>query len=115
MNSDQSRLSATNGDKGHTLTIEQAADRYAQAGHPRTPRALQRYCKTGTLDCVKTQTKLGDMYLVAPYSVERHITQINEIIATTERANGREQPRTFANSEGESGEGTTDADRSRQD
>ncbi len=51
---DMSRPGATALDTDYTLTIEEVADRYAKAGHPRTIRSLQRYCAKGHLD---SQTK----------------------------------------------------------
>jgi hypothetical protein len=77
-------------DHQYSLSIEQAADLYAKAGYPRTPRAIQKYCAVSKLDCRKVETDTGEKYLVAPYSVERHIVYINEV------ANGREQSRPFA-------------------
>jgi hypothetical protein len=78
----------------YTLSIDQAAERYAQAGLPRTPRAIQKYCALGKLDCHKIETETGEKYLVAPYSVERHIAYINEVRTD---ATNRDQSRTDAN------------------
>jgi hypothetical protein len=82
-------------DHQYTLSVEQAADLYAKAGHPRTPRAIQKYCALSKLDCHKVETETGEKYLVAPYSVDRHITYINEVRTV---ANGRDQSRTDATS-----------------
>ena len=92
---DMSRQAATEDDK-HILTIEQVADRYEAAGHARTIRTLQRYCVSGHLDCLRAPTKLGDMYLVTPDSVGRHIAELNEISATTRAATDRGEPRSAA-------------------
>ena len=81
-------------DHQYTLSIDQAAELYAKAGHPRTPRAIQKYCSLSKLDCHKVETETGEKYLVAPYSVERHITYINEVRTV---ANGRDQTRIVAN------------------
>ncbi len=91
MDDDAARQAATNDDR-FTLTVQEVAQRYELAGHPRTIRTLQRYCKNGHLDSRKIQTTLGDVYLVAPHSVERHLAQITEIEATTSRV----QPRLVA-------------------
>jgi hypothetical protein len=119
---DEPRPDATGPDHDYSLTIEQAADRYATAGHPRTIRTLQRYCASGHLDCQKIATTFGDKYLVAPYSVTRHIGQINEVIAFTERTTSRDEPRPDAtrvvpqpSHEKESSPPATSPDRSRQD
>jgi hypothetical protein len=81
-------------DHEYTLSIEQTAELYAKAGHPRTPRAIQKYCALSKLDCHKVETETGEKYLVAPYSVVRHIAYINEVRTV---ANGRDQSRTDAN------------------
>ena len=98
MSDEQPRTDATSRERSpdhqYTLSIEQAAELYAKAGHPRTPRAIQKYCALSKLDCHKVETETGEKYLVAPYSVERHITYIKEVRTV---ANGRDQTRTDAN------------------
>ena len=124
MTPEQPRTDANSRDRSpdheHSLSIDQAAELYAKAGHPRTPRAIQKYCALNKLDCHKVETETGEKYLVAPYSVDRHIAYINElrtvansrdlsrtdatvrpaenkdIIETTSPANGPEQSRTVA-------------------
>ena len=81
-------------DQQYSLSIEQAAELYAEAGHPRTIRALQKYCALSKLDCHKVETETGEKYLVAPYSVTRHIAYINEVRTV---ATGRDQTRIDAN------------------
>src|SRR6202140_3617936 len=81
-------------DHQYTLPIEQVAELYAKAGHPRTPRAIQKYCALTKLDCHKVETETGEKYLVAPYSVERHIAYIKEVRTV---ATSRDQTRTDAN------------------
>jgi hypothetical protein len=78
---DQSRLAATSRDNDFTLSLEDVAQRYVAAGHPRTIRTLQRYCASGHLDCQKVATMLGDKYLVTSHSVARHLAQIEELTA----------------------------------
>jgi hypothetical protein len=119
---DESRPDATGPDYDYSLTIEETADRYAMAGHPRTIRTLQRYCASGHLDCRKMATTYGDKYVVAPYSVTRHIGQINEVTAFTERTTSRDEPRPAAthvasqpSHEMETSPPATSPDMSRQD
>jgi hypothetical protein len=85
-------------DHQYALTIEQTAELYGDAGLPRTVRAIQKYCALTKLDCHKVETETGEKYLVAPYSVERHIAYINEVRTDATRldATGREQTRLFA-------------------
>ena len=85
---DLSRRDATDPEFNYSLSIEQVADRYAAAGHPRTHRTIQRYCAKGHLDARKMTTAFGDKYLVAPYSVTRHIAQTNEVIAFSGKTTG---------------------------
>ncbi len=80
-------------DQQYSLSIEQTAELYAQAGHPRTIRAVQKYCALSKLDCHKVETPTGEKYLVAPYSVTRHVAYINEVRTV---ATGRDQTRTDA-------------------
>jgi len=79
MPDDLSRPVATTPDSEYTLTIDEAADRYDHAGHPRTPRSVQRYCAKGHLDCRRIETQFGEKYLITPASVSKHIAYIEEV------------------------------------
>jgi hypothetical protein len=79
MTDDMSRQVATSPDSDFTLTIEEAVERYARAGLPRTPRSVQRYCAKGHLDCRRIETAFGEKYLIAPASVDKHIAYIEEV------------------------------------
>ena len=76
---DLSRPVATTPDSEYTLTIDEAAERYDHAGHPRTPRSIQRYCAKGHLDCRRIETQFGEKYLITPASVSKHIAYIEEV------------------------------------
>lgn len=93
---DMPRPVATERDNEYTITIEEAAELYAKAGHPRTLRTVQRYCASGHLDCMKAATTLGDKYYVAPQSVARHIAQIVELSEIDARTAGRDVSRQAA-------------------
>src|SRR5262245_44464403 len=96
-NHDLSRPVATFTERDYSLTIEQAADLYAKAGHPRTVRSLQRYCAKGHLDSQKKETACGvEIYLVTPQSVARHIAQIEELNTNDIVATGHDQSRHVA-------------------
>ena len=79
MNDDLSRHVATSDDSDFTLTIDEALERYARAGLPRTPRSVQRYCAKGHLQCRLIETEFGEKYLIAPASVDKHIAYIEEV------------------------------------
>jgi hypothetical protein len=97
MTPDPSRTDASSRDRSpdhqYTLSIEQTAELYAKAGHPRTIRAIQKYCALNKLDCHKVETETGEKYLVTPSSVERHIAYIEEVQPV---ATGRDHTRTDA-------------------
>jgi hypothetical protein len=89
---DQPRPAATTDEHGYLLSVEEAADRYAAAGHPRTIRAIQKYCRRGDLESQKVETTYGERYLITPASIDRHIAMIIE----RSQASGLEQPRPAA-------------------
>lgn len=96
---EQSRQDATPLNTDFVLTIEQVADLYAKAGHPRTIRSLQRYCAKGHLNSQKKETTLGgEVYLVSPQSVARHIAQIEELSSGDMVAPSRDASRPVATS-----------------
>lgn len=90
---EQPRPAATTDEHGFLLSVEEAADRYAAAGHPRTIRAIQKYCGRGDLESQKVETTYGERYLITPASIDRHIAMIVERTA----ASGHVQPRPAAN------------------
>jgi hypothetical protein len=79
MTDDLSRPVATSPDSEFTLTIDEALERYARAGLPRTPRSVQRYCAKGHLDSRRIETQFGEKYLISPASVDKHIAYIEEV------------------------------------
>ncbi|MFN0218839.1 MAG: hypothetical protein ACKVP4_08520 [Hyphomicrobium sp.] len=89
---------ATGRDAIYSLSIDDAVSLYARAGHPRTPRSIQRYCASGHLDAVKEATALGDKYFINAQSVARHLAQIEELIALDARSTGRDLSRQVASS-----------------
>jgi len=97
MRDEEARTDANDRDRSpdhqYSLSVEQTAELYAAAGHPRTIRAIQKYCAVNKLDCHKVETETGEKYLVAPYSVERHIAYISEVRTD---ATSRERTRTDA-------------------
>jgi hypothetical protein len=82
---DQPRLVATPNDSDFTLTIDDALALYAEAGIPRTPRSIQRYCAKQHLSSRRIETEFGEKYLITRASVEKHIAYIKEVTPTTSR------------------------------
>jgi len=93
---DLSRQDAADNDTDFSLSLEEVAERYERAGHPRTLRSLQRYCASGHLDARKIATTMGDKYIVTPLSVARHIAQIVEFSQLDAVATGRDMSRPVA-------------------
>jgi hypothetical protein len=62
MNDDMSRPVATTDDSEYSLSVDDAAVRYAHAGHPRTSRTIQRYCAKGDLDCRRMETQFAERF-----------------------------------------------------
>jgi hypothetical protein len=79
MTDDLSRPVATSDDTEYSLSAEEAAERYAFAGHPRTIRAIQRYCAKGDIDCRRMETQFGVKYMISPDSIAKHIAYIEEV------------------------------------
>jgi len=86
MNDALPRPAAPLDESAYTVSIEEAANRYAAAGFPRPIRRLQKYCARGDLECRKVETPSGEKYLITPESIERHIAYIKE---TSGRAQAR--------------------------
>lgn len=82
---DTSRLVTTSSDSDFTLTIEDALALYAEAGIPRTPRSIQRYCAKEHLSSRRIETEFGEKYLITRASVEKHIAYIKEVTPATSR------------------------------
>ena len=85
MTTDQPRLVATSNDSEFILTIDDALSLYAEAGIPRTPRSIQRYCAKEHLSSRRIETEFGEKYLITRTSVEKHIAYIKEVTPTTSR------------------------------
>jgi hypothetical protein len=91
-----SQLVATTPDSEFTLSIDEALERYARAGRPRTPRSIQRYCAKGHLEARLVETSFGEKWLITPASVDKHIAYIEEV---TPVATGHDVPRRVATSD----------------
>ncbi len=68
-----------------SLTLDEVAARFEREGLARSMRTLQRYCASGRLDCLKTDTVAGEQYFVDPHSVDRAITELKQLSALTQR------------------------------
>ncbi|MGE3263611.1 hypothetical protein [Methylocystis sp.] len=68
----------------YSLTLDETARLFAEAGLPRNIRSLQRYCVAGRLDCIKEETVTGLTFFVDPDSVGRAITQLAQLHGITD-------------------------------
>jgi hypothetical protein len=60
-----------------TLTAEQAAERFREAGFPRDARTVGRWCKAGELQATRQTTKNGlSRYLISTASVDAKIEKL---------------------------------------
>ncbi len=76
--SDNDRHSPTRSDK-HTLNTAEVVRRFEDAGLPRSQRSIERYCKSGKLDCFSDPDE--SRYYATPGSVDRLIGQLRELQA----------------------------------
>ena len=64
----------------YTLDVEQASALFLAAGVPRSPRTLDRYCKSGHLACMKIDTERNEKYLITQESVTARIKELQQVI-----------------------------------
>jgi hypothetical protein len=96
---DTERHDATGRDEArqrYSLSLHDVLVRFDAAELPRTMRTLQRYCESGRLDCLKTETPTGDAYVVDPQSVDRAIGELKLIHGDRHDATGRDMPEPVA-------------------
>jgi len=66
----------------YTLTVEEASRLFADAEVPRSPRTIDRYCKTGHLVCMKIDTERNEKYLITHDSVTERIRELQQVVST---------------------------------
>jgi hypothetical protein len=67
----------------YTLTVEEASQAFKNAGLPRSPRTVIRYCSLKHLDCIKVDTERNEKYLVSPSSVHARIEELQQVMAAS--------------------------------
>ncbi len=70
----------------YVLTIEEAAQLFAEAGVPRSPRTITRFCKLDDLDCLRIETEKNFKYLIDQNSVEKRIKQLQQLVRINNRS-----------------------------
>jgi hypothetical protein len=80
----------------HTLTIEQAAELFAELGVPRSKRSVQRFCEQGHLDYVPIKGVRGDRYFISRESVERYAEELRQVDAVASIGAKARQQRAIA-------------------
>ena len=66
-------------DDTYSLSVEEASVLFGDAGVPRSPRTIIRYCSQRHLDCIKVDTDRNEKYLVSPKSIEMRIRELQQI------------------------------------
>ena len=61
-----------------TLSVEEASELLAQAGVPRSPKTVTRFCKDGQLEFTKAKTEKNYKFLIDPKSLERLIKELQQ-------------------------------------
>jgi hypothetical protein len=79
----ESRPVATSPDELYTVSVPAASEMFAEAGIPRTERAIQRFCKNGELKWAFVDTPYGRKYLISQSSITRLITQKQQVQKAT--------------------------------
>jgi hypothetical protein len=69
----------------YVLTIEEASQIFAEAGVPRAPRTITRFCALGDLDCLRVETEKNYKYLIDRNSVEKRIKQLQQVVANANK------------------------------
>jgi len=64
----------------YTLGAEAASRLFLEAGVPRSPRTIDRYCKSGHLVCMKVDTERNEKYLITSESVAARIKELQQAI-----------------------------------
>jgi hypothetical protein len=65
--------------------VEEASQLFADAGVPRAPRSITRFCQLGELDCMRMETEKNFKYLIDQNSVEKRIKQLQQALRFTGR------------------------------
>jgi hypothetical protein len=63
----------------YTLTVDEAAALFSNAGVPKNPRTISRNCEDGTLTCTKVETANFWRYMIDQGSVERRIMELKNV------------------------------------
>lgn len=80
-----SRHIATSLDRARfTLSVKQSTELFADAGVPRSARAITRYCKQGEIDFIPVDTERNAKWLLDRQSVERRIEQLRQSVLFAE-------------------------------
>ena len=70
----------------YTLTVEEAAQIFAEAGVPRSPRTITRFCQLGDLDCIRVDTEKHFKWLVDRNSAEKRIKELQQALRFTSKS-----------------------------
>lgn len=66
----------------YSVDIDEAVQRFSNAGMPRSAETLSRYCRKGSLRGIKIDTDLNEKWLIAPESIEIKIGELKSRVIT---------------------------------
>lgn len=67
------------------VSVEQVSNLFAEAGVPRSPRTIRRYCQRGVLTCTRIDTDNNqEQYLIERESIDRRIDELRQVYAGLE-------------------------------
>jgi hypothetical protein len=67
----------------YNLSVEETSQIFINAGVPRSPRTVIRYCSLKHLDCIKIDTLRNEKYLVSESSVRARIEELQQVMAAS--------------------------------
>ncbi len=86
-----------------TLTVDQVAEQFAEAGLPISQRTVQRYCSSAKIDCIRIDPesrlpteKNAYTFLINPASLTKRMEELRErreFISPTDDASAPDLPR----------------------
>ncbi len=82
----ESQASKSSTDEQQWMTVNEAVAFFAEKGHPRTSRVIQRYCAKGKLESSLVETLYGQRYRISRASTEQYLAKLDEMKRYAQRA-----------------------------
>lgn len=62
----------------YSITVDEAVLHFSEAGVPRSPRSIRRYCERGHLEATLADGVQGERYLIDRESIDRRIKELRQ-------------------------------------